>query len=84
MNIEEPTYAESIRETMAAGRLWHIHLGDSNRLPPGHGHIDFDEIVATLRRTGYDGYLSAELFPRPDPDAAAAATIRHMRPILMS
>ena len=82
MNIEEPTYAGSIEQGMASGRLWHIHLGDSNRLPPGYGHIDFGEIVAALRHKGYDGYLSAEHFPQPDPDGAAAATARHMLPIL--
>lgn len=82
MNIEEPTYDGSIELAMVAGRLWHLHLGDSNRLPPGQGHIDFDKIVTTLRRMGYDGYLSAELFPRPDPDAAAAATARYMRNVL--
>ena len=69
MNIEEPTYAGSIEQVMAAGQLWHIHLGDSNRLPPGQGHIPFGDIIAALRKSGYDGYLSAELFPRPDPDA---------------
>ena len=64
---------------MAAGRLWHVHLGDSNRLPPGQGHIDFAGIVTTLREIGYLGYLSAELLPRPDPDTAAASTINYMR-----
>jgi sugar phosphate isomerase/epimerase len=64
---------------MAAGRLWHVHLGDSNRLPPGQGHLDFPAIVATLREVGYQGYLSAELLPRPNPDAAAEATIAYMR-----
>ena len=78
MNIEEANIAASIEHAMASGNLWHIHLGDSNRLPPGQGHIDFGEIVATLRRTGYDGYLSAELLPRPNPDTAAESTIKHM------
>ena len=82
MNIEEPTYAGSIEQVMAAGRLWHIHLGDSNRLPPGQGHIPFGDIIAALRKSGYDGYLSAELFPRPDPDSAAAATAAYMRTVL--
>jgi sugar phosphate isomerase/epimerase len=82
MNIEESTYSGSIEQGMASGRLWHIHLGDSNRLPPGQGHIDFDEIVTALRRTGYDGYMSAELFPRPDPDTAASVTARHMLPLM--
>jgi sugar phosphate isomerase/epimerase len=84
MNIEEPTYAGSIAQGMASGRLWHIHLGDSNRLPPGYGHIDFGEIVAALRKVRYDGYLSAEHVPRPDPDGAAAATARHMLSIMKS
>jgi len=79
VNIEEPSVTDCFREGMAAGRLWHVHLGDSNRLPPGQGHLDFSEIVATLRATGYQAHLSAELLPRPNPDAAGAATIRHMR-----
>jgi len=79
VNIEEPTVSGCFREGMAAGRLWHVHLGDSNRLPPGQGHLDFQGIVATLHDTGYQGYLSAELLSRPDPDAAGAATIGYMR-----
>ncbi len=79
MNIEEPSFHDSLRRVMEADRLWHVHLGDSNRLPPGQGHIDFASIVSTLRSIGYKGFLSAELWPRPDPDAAAAATVAHMR-----
>ncbi len=79
VNIEEPSLYDCFRQAMAAGRLWHVHLGDSNRLPPGQGHIDFAGIVAALGEAGYRGYLSAELLPRPDPDAAAEATLRHMR-----
>ncbi len=79
MNIEEPTFDGSFRLVMAAGKLWHVHLGDSNRLAPGRGHTDFGSIVSTLREIGYDGYLSAELRPLPDPDTAAEETIRHMR-----
>ena len=79
VNIEEASLYDCFRRVMAAGRLWHVHLGDSNRLAPGQGHIDFAGIVTTLREIDYQGYLSAELLPCPDPDAAAAATIDHMR-----
>ena len=79
VNIEEPSITECFRRGMAAHRLWHVHLGDSNRLPPGQGHFDFASVAATLKKGGYAGYLSAELLPRPDPDAAAEATIRTMR-----
>jgi len=79
VNIEEPSVTECFRQGMASGLLWHVHLGDSNRLPPGQGHIDFARIVATLNEAGYVGYLCAELLPHPDPDSASAATIRYMR-----
>jgi sugar phosphate isomerase/epimerase len=82
VNIEEPSLTECFRRAARAGRLWHVHLGDSNRLAPGGGHLDFAGIVTTLRNVGYEGYLSAELLPRPDPDAAAAAVIQHMRPLV--
>jgi sugar phosphate isomerase/epimerase len=83
-NIEEASWEAPLRLLMQAGRLWHIHLGDSNRLPPGQGRIDFAAIVRTLRALGYDGALSAELLPRPDPDTAARRTVEHMRPLLGS
>ena len=77
MNIEDPSIEDAFRE--AGPRLWHVHIADSNRLPPGQGHQDFASIVATLREIGYEGYLSAELQPLPDPDTAAALTIEYMR-----
>jgi len=82
VNIEEPSVTACFGDGIDAGKLWHVHLGDSNRLPPGQGHLDFAAIVTTLRDAGYQGYLSAELLPKPDPDSAAAATIRHMRTLI--
>ncbi len=79
MNIEESSLPEAFRLAREHGRLWHVHLGDSNRLAPGLGHIDFDEISSTLNELGYESYLSAELLPRPSPDEAAALTLRHIR-----
>ena len=74
MNIEEASPAECAGRALAAGKLWHVHVADSNRLPPGQGHFDFPGLLARLREGGYAGFLSAELFGKPDPDAAAAAT----------
>jgi len=82
MNIEEPTFTGSIKKVASTGRLFHMHIGDSNRLPPGQGHIDFIEIAETLRSSGYTGYLSAELLPLPDGDQAAQRTIEYMRKIV--
>jgi sugar phosphate isomerase/epimerase len=82
VNIEERSWTEPFRRVMAAGRLFHIHLGDNNRLPPGHGLIDFPAIVVSLREIGYNGYLSAELLAKPDPDTAAQQTCTYMRSLL--
>jgi sugar phosphate isomerase/epimerase len=73
MNIEEADLAVALRET--ADLLGHVHLADSNRRPAGNGHTDFRSIADALRGIRYDGYLSAECLPWPDPDAAAAQTM---------
>ncbi|UCB46562.1 MAG: sugar phosphate isomerase/epimerase [Spirochaetota bacterium] len=82
LNIEEPSIHSCFQKAMSAGKLWHIHIGDSNRLPPGKGHLDFPGIVSTLREIGYNGYLSAELLPLPNPDQAAEETLRYMRKLI--
>jgi sugar phosphate isomerase/epimerase len=82
VNIEESSWAEPFRRVMRLGKLFHVHLGDNNRLPPGCGLIDFAQIAAALREGGYAGYLSAELLAMPDPDAAAAQTAAYMRGVL--
>ena len=45
---------------------------------PSSSHVG----LSTLSEGGYQSYLSAELLPRPDPDAAAEATVRHMRQLV--
>ena len=82
VNIEEASWEAPFRRLMQAGKLWHVHLGDNNRLSPGDGMIDFAMLVRTLRALGYTGWLSAELLGRPDPDTAARRTVEHMRPLL--
>ena len=82
VNIEESSWVGPFRRVSDAGTLWHVHLGDNNRLPPGEGLIDFSAIVDTLRQVHYGGYLSAELLAKPDPDTAAHNTVRYMRMIL--
>ena len=82
VNIEETSWEAPFRILMQAKRLWHIHLGDNNRLPPGRGMIDFAALLRTLRSLGYDQALSAELLALPDPDTAARQTVEFMRPLL--
>jgi sugar phosphate isomerase/epimerase len=82
VNIEETSWTKPFQRVMAAGRLWHVHLGDNNRWPPGYGLIDFPAIVTTLHEIGYSDYLSAELLAKPDPDTAAVETLAYMHSLL--
>ena len=77
MSIEERDIAAALR---AVGpTVGHVHFADSNRRAPGFGHTDFAPIAAALRDIGYDGYVSAEVLPWPDAEAAAAQTMAAFR-----
>ena len=77
MNIEEADLPAALRA--AGGRIGHVHWADSNRQAMGSGHTDPAPLVAALREIGYQGWLSAEVFPLPTPAAAAAGTIDSFR-----
>ena len=74
MNIEEEDLAASIRKN--ARWIRHVHFADSNRRPIGFGHTEMHSVAKALQDIGYSGYVSAEAFPWPDSDAAAAQTIQ--------
>jgi sugar phosphate isomerase/epimerase len=80
MNIEEESMVEPIRK--AAKELVHVHLADSNRCAPGMGHIDFAEIIQTLKSCGYQRYLGFEISPNPDPLIAAEKSIQYVKRLL--
>ena len=77
MNIEEADPAASIQKNRQ--HIGHVHFADSNRKPVGYGHTQMESIANALTEAGYDGYVSAEAFPWPDPDRAAAQTIRSFK-----
>jgi len=79
MNVEEASFENCFRSAALRGLLHHVHLGDSNRLLPGQGHIDFASILRTLREAGYQGYLSMELLAGTSPDEAGKESIDAMR-----
>jgi len=77
MNIEEDNLPQIILES--GNYIGHVHFADSNRKPMGFGHTNMQPVAAALKEIGYAGYVSAEAFPWPDPDAAAAQTINAFR-----
>jgi sugar phosphate isomerase/epimerase len=77
MNIEDVSIEDGLRQT--GDRLWHVHIADSNRRYPGSGHLNLDGIIDTLKDMNYQGYISAEMLPLPDPDTAAQKTIEFLQ-----
>ena len=82
MNIEEPDILQSI--SACGDRIFHFHVADSNRWYPGAGHLDFSGILSRLQSTGYDGFVSGEFMPLPDPLTAARENFARLRAILSS
>ncbi|GAC1464749.1 MAG: sugar phosphate isomerase/epimerase [Isosphaeraceae bacterium] len=65
-------------EDIAADRVHH-------HLVPGTGAIDFLEVFQAIQRTGYQGWITVELYPfGEDPDGAARDALRVLKPILTS
>jgi len=79
MNIEEVSIYDSIIQ--AKDYITHVHFADSNRWAPGCGHIDFKKVIETLKKIDYQGYISAEILPLPDPNSCARLTIEHLNKI---
>jgi sugar phosphate isomerase/epimerase len=72
-----------------AGHTRHYHVEDiaatrvHHHLVPGTGAIDFPEVIAAIRATGYDGWVTVELYPfLDDPDAAARSAFALLHPLV--
>lgn len=95
MNIEE---SDPVAAIETCGReLVNFHLVDNDRGVPGGGTIDFDRQAGALRRIGYHGWITAEMFIQsgravssdlsiwrpiePDPDLAAARALAFMKKV---
>lgn len=77
MSIEEADLAAALRR--AGDRIRHVHLGDSNRLLPGSGHLDWAGIFAALRDVGYDGCVALECSTEGDPAESLPRVVERLR-----
>ncbi|MBM3774147.1 MAG: sugar phosphate isomerase/epimerase [Acidobacteria bacterium] len=78
INIEDTSPSDALRT--AGPRLMHVHMADSNRAAPGTGHIDFLQLLRTLRSMGYTGYLSLDCVPaKPDWKTLLQRSITYMK-----
>lgn len=59
--------------------LIHLHLADTDRLPPGQGDLAFQPMFNRLDDIGYDGHYTAEIFGgHLNPDEAAHAVRQNL------
>jgi len=72
-NIEEKHPIGAIHQNIAS--INHVHISANDRGTPGKDHIPWAETFATLKRNGYDGWLTIEAFGRALPDLAAATRV---------
>jgi D-psicose/D-tagatose/L-ribulose 3-epimerase len=66
-NIEERSITAALAQALP--ELRYVQLAESDRGSPlGRGHIDWPNVMRTLRRGGYDGWISVEAFGHFDAE----------------
>lgn len=73
-----------IPEIIAASEdhLAHFHANDPNLRGPGFGDVDHRPIAAALKESGYDGYVSVEVFDyQPDPETIATQSLAYLKEV---
>ena len=82
-HIEEKDVVKAI-ETYAP-YFGHVHISENDRGIPGSGQVRWDEVFSTLRRTGYNSWLTIEAFSRNNPEFASGINVwRNFAPDLES
>ena len=77
MSIEEASLPAAL--TANAAQIGHVHVADSNRLLPGHGHTDFVGAFRALRTAGYSGWFALECGVPGDALQTLPAAVRYLR-----
>ena len=80
---------ETVRRLAPMTRHYHIEDIAATRvhehLIPGRGAIDLPAVLEAIHATGYDGWITVELYPYlDDPDAAGGEALRYLSGIMPS
>jgi len=80
MWAETKPIPQIIRESWP--RFAHFHANDKNLKGPGFGDVDFGPIAAALKETGYDGFVSVEVFKFEEgPEVIATRSLEYLRTV---
>jgi sugar phosphate isomerase/epimerase len=69
-------------------KIFHTHISDCKKnihfhLIPGLGEINFESMINSLKKIGYDGFLTAELYPYSEnPEEAASKTFIYLKNLM--
>lgn len=78
MSSEDTPVTDLIRQYIP--RAGHFHANDPNKRGPGFGDVDFVPIFRALHESGYDRWVSVEVFDyTPDPETIASRSIEYMK-----
>jgi D-psicose/D-tagatose/L-ribulose 3-epimerase len=72
-NIEEKHQGSAIKTI--SPHLKHVHISENDRGTPGDGHVDWEEVFKTLKKIGYDGWMTIEAFSTVIPEFANAINV---------
>jgi sugar phosphate isomerase/epimerase len=80
MSIEESDISQAIYS--AGSLIKHVHLGDSNRLIPGRGFIDWKAGFDALKKIGYNGYCCLECALLGNRDEDLKRAVSFLKPLM--
>jgi D-psicose/D-tagatose/L-ribulose 3-epimerase len=64
MNMEDANMFKAIES--AGARLFDLHVADNNRMACGQGALDWERLLNTCKKIGYNGSLTVEFVPPID------------------
>jgi len=80
LHIEERSVCDTILKH--GTKIRHFHLCESNGAAFGTGAIDFPQVLAALRQSGYDGFVSVKIYRQLGWEEAARTAAERILPLL--